>query len=250
MRIRIGTVAMSLTLALAAIVATTGCMSSAPPSQRLARYLPDGDGRDVWEWRRTLDGAMNTPEHAMSDKSREFSEDTEPGSTEEVPPEDGAGERPIRRGDQIAISLRGIPQPEQIMEVVDDLGEITLSLIGTRRVEGLTTAQAEKMLVDVYVSEGYYQKGKITVILVALGDEFFVRGEVKGPGRYTLSGDLTLLQAIAVAGGYTDYARTSKIRVIRGESVLVFDAGRMERRKDEDPLIKPGDIIVVPRKIF
>jgi polysaccharide export outer membrane protein len=271
---------------LAAMLATTGCRSPAPSSQTLQHYVPDSNGRDVWQWQRTLDQAMvpvaavdseaapasgygapaeGTPvvEQAVSltpDAPVPAVEMEAPGTGKaEVSPdetregmsiESGEGARPIRRGDRIAISLRGIPDPEEILEAVDDLGEITLPLIGSRRVEGMSSAQAEAMLERIYVEEGYYQKGKINVILVAQENEFFVRGEVKGPGRYALAGDLTLLQAITSAGGYTDYARTGKIRIIRGEQVLVFDMDRIERLKDEDPLIKPGDIIVVPRKLF
>jgi hypothetical protein len=239
------------------LAALAGCVSAPPPSQRLARYVPETERRDVWDWQRTLDayapGAVDIPESGLP--AEEPAEAYVPPAPErESKPWETRGANqgswPLRRGDRIAISLRGIPEPEEIMEVVDDYGEITLPLIGNRRVEGMRTLEAERMLTETYVREGFYQEGKLTVILVAQDNEYFVRGEVKGPGRYTLSGDLTLLQAIASAGGYTDYARMSKIRVIRDTSVLVFDAARIERRRDEDPDIKPGDIIVVPRKIF
>jgi hypothetical protein len=240
-----------------------GCVSAPPPAQRLARYVPDAEPRDVWAWQGTLDRYAGGDAEAFPESPEAVRLDAAPAPAAEPDADPGerlepsepltaeaGGLRPIRRGDRIAISLRGIPEPEEVMEVVDDAGQITLPLIGNRRVEGMRTSEAERILTEAYVRDGFYQEGKLTVILVAQENEYFVRGEVKGPGRYTLSGDLTLLQALASAGGYTDYARTGKIRVIREDAVLEFDANRIERRRDEDPLVRPGDIIVVPRKIF
>ena len=89
------------------------------------------------------------------------------------------------------------------------------------------------------------------MIVVPEPEECFIRGEVKLEGRYQIKGDLTLLQAIATADGYTDYAERSKISIMReGKKAMVYDATKIEKRKIPDPLIKPGDIIVVPRRRF
>ncbi|MBN1557229.1 MAG: polysaccharide biosynthesis/export family protein [Lentisphaerae bacterium] len=223
-----------------------GCATRGPQGQVVERYVPDIAERDVWAWTGVAQPGAPGARRGGTAPAEMLDLDDEVAGLPDA--EDST--RPIRRGDRIAIYLRGIPQPEDIVEVVDDFGEITLPLIGTRLVEGLTTAEAERMLVDAYVGEGYYQEGKINVILVAAEEEYFVRGEVKGSGRYRLTGDMTLMQAIATAGGYTDYARTSRIRIHRGDEVQTYDARRIESRAAEDPLIKPGDIIVVPRKIF
>jgi polysaccharide biosynthesis/export protein VpsN len=154
----------------------------------------------------------------------------------------------IRYGDRMHVSLRGIPSPEEMQCEVDEGGNITLPLVGPVVVAGLTSSAAERVIEKAFVDGGYYRK--ITVMLVPEADQYFVQGEVRNQGRFNLAGDMTLLQAIAAAGGYTDYAKPSEVKVIRGEEVLYFDAGRIARRKDPDPLIKRGDIVVVERRVF
>ena len=114
--------------------------------------------RDVWAWTGVAgSGAPDSIGDAGMDAEMLDLEADERGAENGV----GGMMRPIRRGDRIALYLRGIPQPEDIIEVVDDFGEITLPLIGTRRIEGMTSASAEKMLVRAFVEEGYYPEGKI-----------------------------------------------------------------------------------------
>jgi len=98
------------------------------------------------------------------------------------------------------------------------------------------------------VDGGFYRK--INVAIVTEEGEYFVRGEVKQEGRYPISSDLTLLQAIAIARGYTDFARRGKIKIIRGVEDLTFDADAIEGGREPDPLIRNNDIIVVPRRLF
>lgn len=163
----------------------------------------------------------------------------------------GTADRPLRvlkRGDKLVISLRGIPNPEEIQNVIDDNGNVTLPLIGSVRFEGKTQAEAERAVERAYVEGGYYRK--IDAIVVAQDDEYFVQGEVQRPGRYPLSGELTLLQAVSAAGGYTDYANPKRIRIRRGGDARRFNARRIERRRETDPLIRRGDIVVVPRRWF
>lgn len=216
----------------------TGCATSGGP-ERMVRYRPSVDDRRPWTWSMAavpVPAAVGVPGSPV------------PGLTAS-----GGVSRPntlrtLRRGDKLMIYLRGIPQSEDLGYVVDDAGNINLPLIGSVTVDGKTTAEAERLVERTYVDGGYYQH--INVIVVTQEEEYFVRGEVKREGRYPLSGDLTLLQAVATAGGYTDYAKLSRIEVKRGDEVLFFDASRIEKTLDRDPLIKPGDIIVVPRRIF
>ena len=85
-------------------------------------------------------------------------------------------------------------------------------------------------------------------IVVAQEDEYFLQGEVRRPDRYPLSRAMTLLQAVTAAGGFTDFALRSEVKILRRESVLLFDAKKIEKMLDKDPIIKPGDIIVVQRR--
>jgi polysaccharide export outer membrane protein len=85
---------------------------------------------------------------------------------------------------------------------------------------------------------------------VAQENEYFVIGEVKKEGRYTFSGERTLLEAITIAGGYSEYADPRKIVVKRAGDTLRFNARRIESNDVDDPLIQAGDIVRVPRHWF
>jgi len=152
----------------------------------------------------------------------------------------------LRRGDGISIYLKNIPRPEDIREEVDEMGDVTLPLIGKIRVNGMSTSQAEDAIKAAYIDGGYYRK--IDVIVVAEAGVYYVRGEVKRPGSFPISGDVTLVQAITTAGGYTDFAKRSKVKVRRGYEDMLFDADRIEDGKDPDPLIKANDTIIVSRR--
>ena len=156
--------------------------------------------------------------------------------------------RRLKRGDKTAIFLRGIPISEDISEVVDDLGCVNLPLIGTVKLEGKTTSEAERLIENKYIHGGIYKS--INVIIMSQPDKFLMQGEIKGPQKYGLVGDLTLLQAIAAAGGYTPYANPKKIQILRHNKKLYFNAVKIEDGKERDPLIRPEDIIFVPRKLW
>jgi polysaccharide export outer membrane protein len=129
--------------------------------------------------------------------------------------------------------------------VIDDLGQVTLPLLGPIELASQTTSEAERKIERAYIDGGYYIR--ISVIVVAQEEEYFVRGEVRMPGRFPMRGDLRLTHAIAAAGGYTDFAKVTEIKIIRGEEVTVHNGKRIEQRREEDPMIRAGDVIVVPR---
>jgi polysaccharide export outer membrane protein len=151
----------------------------------------------------------------------------------------------LRSGDRITILLRGIPTPSEVVDQVDEKGCVNLEFVGTVAIGGLTTSEAERRIERAYVEGDIYRRINVTV--VAESEEYFVRGEVRQPGRFPLSRGMTLTQAIAAAGGYTDFARPTKVRIIRGEQVILVDATRIEKRQDADVTIKRNDTIVIER---
>jgi len=218
------------------MVLVQGCATHSVEDKGLARYQPDPDGRRPWLWGQvSATGDVEVAEAGPVKRPRGAGD------------QDNRFVRRLRTGGKVSLHLRGIPSPEEVLEVIDDLGGVSLPLIGVVKLAGLTTSEAEKKITDAYVKSGYYTS--ITIIVVPADEEYFVRGEVKREGRYPITGDLTLLQAIATAGGYTDYAKSSKISVMReGEASMIYDASKIEKRRAPDPWIKPGDIIVVPKR--
>ena len=157
--------------------------------------------------------------------------------------------RKLKHGDMITVGLYGIPNQIEVKESIDNFGSISLPLIDVIKIVGLGTSAAERKIRDAYINSGFYTD--LSVVVMAMADEYFIRGEVKRVGNYELLGDRTLLQAITVAGGYTDYAKLSKVTILRlDEAPKVFDCHKIAKRRIADPLIHPGDIIIVPRRIF
>lgn len=208
----------------AVALAASGCAGTGT-SPRMERYRPDVRATDRNSWEQAAQGTASAA-NAQHSAGR-------------------GGVRRIRNGARVSISTLGIPQAEEIKDVVDDRGCINLSLIGTIKIAGLTTSEAEEAIENAYVSKHYYNK--ITVVVVAEEDEYYVRGEVRAPGKYPLNAGMTLLRAITTAGGYTDFANPRKINIFRGDKVFRYDAKKIEALEAKDPLIEPDDVVVVER---
>jgi polysaccharide export outer membrane protein len=92
------------------------------------------------------------------------------------------------------------------------------------------------------------------VITVGPKQYFYIRGEVMKPGEYDLTNEPTLMKAVSIGGGLTPYARKKGIEIIRNvngsQTKLVFDLKLIEERKAEDIPLLPGDIIIVPKRLF
>ena len=227
---------------MAVLFLAAGCATDSGPGKRLARYRPEMTNRSPWLWKEAGGASTAVPAGAMQTNAAAVKMGAPPAGSE------GLMARVLKRGDKVTIYLRDIPVPDEIKDEVDASGTVNLPLIGVVQVEGRTTSEVEDLIEKAYIEGGFYVK--MSAIVTAQEDEYFVRGEVKREGRYPLTRDVSLLQAITTAGGYTDYAKEREIKIIRGDEVLVYDGTRIEARKDKDPLIKPGDIIVVQRKVF
>ena len=78
----------------------------------------------------------------------------------------------------------------------------------------------------------------------------YIGGEVQRPGRIVWSPDLTLSKAVQSAGGFTLYARESRVNLTRDRKAYDFDVKLAQRQPEQDPLLFPGDSIQVPRSAF
>jgi len=82
-------------------------------------------------------------------------------------------------------------------------------------------------------------------VFVPRAESMFVFGQVKNPGSYPIRADTTVLQALALAGGVTDRGATGRTRIIR-----MVDGKKQELKVTLDTLVRPGDTVVVPDKLF
>lgn len=131
-------------------------------------------------------------------------------------------------------------------------GKISLPLVGEIQASGMTPMQLQDDLTKRL--KAYIENPEVTVIV---GDprshQFNVVGEVNRPGSYQLSQAMTVLDAIAQSGGFKDFAKETKIYVLRpmpgGIRVRIpFNYKNVIKGRDlqENVALKPGDTIVVP----
>lgn len=128
-------------------------------------------------------------------------------------------------------------------------GFISLPMIGEVKAEGMTTVDLEKDIKRRLAT--YIQEPKVTVIVREVNSKVFVTGEVAKPGTYPLRGQVSLLQAIALAGGFSPYAKENAIKVIRtndrSETIPVRYSDLIRDDSDRvDFYLAPGDTVVVP----
>lgn len=152
-----------------------------------------------------------------------------------------------------------IIKPDQITTqcTVAPDGSISFPYIGNVRVEGMTLNGVQDAL-QRKLSEGYL---KYPVVSVSLKEsrsrKFFVYGEVVRPGSYALEDNMTALKAVSLAGGFTKYASSSGVKVLRFykdkegyEPIKVSINAVMNGDSKKDIVIQPGDIIVISEGIF
>ena len=135
---------------------------------------------------------------------------------------------------------------------VNAAGAITLPLIGAAVVAGLTAQQVESHVAERY-AEKYLQNPQVSVFIKEFTTErITVDGAVVKPGIYPLTGQITLLRALALAGGFGQIANSTEVMLFRvnekGErEVATFDVDQIRAGKSDDPAIKGDDLIVVRR---
>lgn len=153
----------------------------------------------------------------------------------------------LRPGDTIVIHLRTV-QLEQFEMIVDENGDVKLPFIGTVRAAGLTGSELEDRIQSDYISKKIYRYLTVHVLVPTRG--YFVTGEVRMPGRMPLVGSVSILQAIATAGGYTDFADAGDVRLIRGGKTIRVNAKDIARNREKDVEIESGDVIKVGRSVW
>lgn len=160
----------------------------------------------------------------------------------------------LRAGDSIEIRLGGVPI-EEINQVtgtytVDTRGFVNMPGIGRVRADGLTQDQFQDEVERKYKASGVYTSPTITVSVPLEARFVNVGGEVKLPQRIPYTPDLTVLSAITAAGGFTEYAAQTRVRVYRGAQFDVLNMRTIRRHPERDVPLQPGDSIEVMRSFF
>lgn len=123
-------------------------------------------------------------------------------------------------------------------------GGIAMPLVGELKLEGLSIRDAERAIITA-LQDGYLRSPSV-LVEVEQFRPFYVIGEVRQPGSYEYGTDITVLKAIATAGGYTYRANKETIEILRkkeGRNQIIKDVS--VNRK-----IIPGDVIKVKERFF
>ena len=152
-------------------------------------------------------------------------------------------------GDKLRIEVYKDPQLSQSAQVRPD-GKITLPLVGDIAAMGVTPIELRERLTTAL--KDYVNNPVVTVIVVeATSPTAYVVGEVNHPGPVVLQPNMTVLQALAVAGGLKDFADAKNIRILRksltGQNTVPFNYRDAIRGAGSSAvLLQPGDTVVVP----
>lgn len=146
-------------------------------------------------------------------------------------------------GDRVRITVFG--QPELTGEyAIDGGGQMSFPLIGQLRAGGMTGPELEKALRGK-LEPDYLKNPSISVEILSYRP-FYIVGEVRTPGSYPFVNGMTVLNAVALAGGFTYRARENAFYVTRtGE-----DGSKTKLSTGADATILPGDIITVRERYF
>jgi protein involved in polysaccharide export with SLBB domain len=137
-------------------------------------------------------------------------------------------------------------------------GNVSVPLLGSVHLAGLTLTQAASKLTELY-GRDYLVNPKVNVMLLGYAKRrFSILGQVGRPGSYEMPesspGGIDLLEAIALAGGYTRIAAPERITVRRqganGDQIFKVNAKKFNKGSGGGFRVEPGDTITVGESIF
>jgi polysaccharide export outer membrane protein len=150
--------------------------------------------------------------------------------------------------DTITIKVFKMPDLSGDYEV-DLTGQVSMPLIGEIGAAELTTAELDQRLTQKF-GERYLENPDVSVgVKASTRRSVTIDGSVKSAGSFPVNGPLTLMQAVALAGGTAEDANARRVAVFRTvggkRQAAAFDLTSIRRGESEDPSIYPGDIVVV-----
>jgi len=158
----------------------------------------------------------------------------------------------LNPGDVVEVQYRYTPESNQTVTIQPD-GYVSLDIVGDVKIGGLTLEQVRNAIIKK--ANVRLNNPEITLLLKEFQKPYFVvAGEVAQPGKFEMRENITALQAIILAGGFKDSAKSSQIilfRKINSEmaEVKVINLKKIKRTTDleKDLALQAGDMLVVPQ---
>jgi polysaccharide biosynthesis/export protein VpsN len=157
----------------------------------------------------------------------------------------------LRAGDNVDIRVSGIPGDEisvvSATQTIDEDGQLNIAYIGKVKVAGMDAASAQRAIESRMVSDKIFTHPIVTVSVQSGMRLVNVTGEVKSSGRLQYTPDLTVMSAIAGAGGFSDFADRKHVKLVRAGKVQVLDTTKFSKDPSLDVKVLPGDQVYIPQ---
>ncbi|MCK6451535.1 MAG: polysaccharide export protein [Alphaproteobacteria bacterium] len=149
----------------------------------------------------------------------------------------------LSTSDRVRVIVYG--QPEMTAEyAINGAGEVAFPLIGRVKANGLTTTQLEQAIATK-LNEGFLKDASVSVEVTQYRP-FYVVGEVRTPGSYPFVWGMSVINAVALAGGFTYRAKENDFYLLRADK----DGRKTRMSVKQDTPVLPGDVITVRERWF
>ena len=160
----------------------------------------------------------------------------------------------LRPGDTFDLRIGGVPSDEMSAisssYTLDGEGNLNLPYLGKMQVSGMNAGQIQTAVERAYTERGIFTHPTITLTISPSARFVNVGGQVKSPSRVPYTPDMTVFSAINAAGDFTEFAAQTKVRLMRGDKVIVINCKKIRSDPSQDVKVLPGDAIQVPEAFF
>ena len=160
----------------------------------------------------------------------------------------------LKPGDSVIISLQTPAEDASTVTTtypISDRGTVKMPMLDQEiPAAGIDAATLARRIEAAYKAAQIYTNPTITAALpqdpTQATHVVTVGGEVRGSGEFPLRSGMTLMAAINRAGGFTEFARTRSVKLIRNNREQIYDMRKINADGSNNPVLKDGDQIVVP----
>lgn len=162
----------------------------------------------------------------------------------------------LKAGDSVNIELKTPAEDAPNLTTtyaVSDRGTIKMPMLEQEiPAAGITTSTLARRIESAYKAADIYTAPMINVTLPSITDGGIanhvvsVGGEVRATGEFPLRQGMTLMAAINRAGGFTEFARTKGVKLLRGNREMIYDMRKINPDGSNNPVLMDGDQIIVP----
>jgi len=174
--------------------------------------------------------------------------------TPEVRPEDAPTDTTIGPGDVFDVRVYGEDDLTGTYRVASD-GTVDYPLLGTISVQGMTPTEVTRLISDGLVNGEFLKNPNVSVFVKEYSSKkISILGQVNKPGTFQYVDGMSIIEAISLAGGFTPMSRPNDVtvtRVINGtEKKFLVPVEAIGQGRASNFVLRPGDILFVPQRVF